>query len=229
MLAAAYRLFCSKGYAATTIEAIAAEAGVAVQTVYFTFHTKSAVLAETVGAALSGFDSWPGAPPEPVDIVAIQQELLDWLGDFHAAPDASAALAVYVHNGSRMLARIAPLTAAMHAAAGDRDSARVMEVAEQRRVETFRDAVAVLAAKPGGLRPGLSRERATDIFLTLFGADVYQALVDRGWSADECEDYLGRLLAEQLLGAPRSDGRQSSPSALAARDIGLVPPGQEIR
>ncbi len=204
MLAAAYRLFCAKGYVATTIEAIAAEAGVAVQTVYFTFHTKSAILAETVGAALTGFDSWTGAPPEPVDIVDVQRELLDWIGDFDAAPDAAAALAVYVHNGARMLARIAPLTATMHAAAGDRDSARVMEMAERRRVETFRDAIGVLADKPGGLRPGLSQQRATDIFLALFSADLYHALLDRGWSPDEGEDYLRSLLAEQLLGEPRT-------------------------
>jgi AcrR family transcriptional regulator len=219
MLRAAYRLFCARGYAATTIEAIAAEAGVAVQTVYFTFHTKSTVLAETVGAAVTGFDFWTGAPAEPFDVVAVQHELLDWMADFHAAPDACAALAIYVHNGTEVLARIAPLTAAMHAAAGDRDSARVIEVAERRRVATFRDAVEVLAAKPGGLRPGLSRRRAADILLALFSADLYRALVDRGWSPDECEDYLGRLLAEQLLGTGPADPARSWPCGTSASSL----------
>ncbi|MGH2394330.1 MAG: helix-turn-helix domain-containing protein, partial [Candidatus Limnocylindria bacterium] len=45
---AAFRLFALSGYAATTMEAIAREAGVAVQTVYFTFHTKAAVLIEAM-------------------------------------------------------------------------------------------------------------------------------------------------------------------------------------
>src|ERR1051325_4765243 len=40
MLDAAYELFCRDGYRATTMEAIADRAGVAVQTLYFTFHTK---------------------------------------------------------------------------------------------------------------------------------------------------------------------------------------------
>src|SRR3954451_16215423 len=44
ILAAAQRLFESGGYAATTMDAIAAEAGVALKTVYVAFETKSGVL-----------------------------------------------------------------------------------------------------------------------------------------------------------------------------------------
>lgn len=43
---AARRLFVRDGYAATTLKAIAAEAGVAVQTVYAVFGSKSAILTE---------------------------------------------------------------------------------------------------------------------------------------------------------------------------------------
>ena len=39
---AAHRLFSTQGYAATTIAQVAEAAGVAVQTVYFVFHTKPA-------------------------------------------------------------------------------------------------------------------------------------------------------------------------------------------
>jgi AcrR family transcriptional regulator len=41
---AAFALFCEHGYTGTTMAHIAEAAGVAVQTVYFTFHTKAAVL-----------------------------------------------------------------------------------------------------------------------------------------------------------------------------------------
>src|SRR2546427_5429982 len=41
---AAYTLFCARGYAGTTMAQIAEAAGVAVQTLYFTFHTKSMLL-----------------------------------------------------------------------------------------------------------------------------------------------------------------------------------------
>ena len=44
MLDAAYDLFCEQGFRATTMDAIAQRAGVAVQTLYFTFHTKDALL-----------------------------------------------------------------------------------------------------------------------------------------------------------------------------------------
>src|SRR5687767_15454664 len=58
MLRAAYELFCERGYAATTMNLIAERASVAVQTLYFTFHTKAAILEEAVGAAVLGFDDW---------------------------------------------------------------------------------------------------------------------------------------------------------------------------
>jgi AcrR family transcriptional regulator len=44
ILGAAQRLFERQGYAATTMAAIAAEAGVALKTVYLAFETKSGVL-----------------------------------------------------------------------------------------------------------------------------------------------------------------------------------------
>src|SRR5512146_2651000 len=46
ILDAARRRFFEEGYAATTLKAIAAEAGVAVQTVYAVYGSKAAILAE---------------------------------------------------------------------------------------------------------------------------------------------------------------------------------------
>src|SRR5689334_18601337 len=54
---AAARLFVEHGYLATTIEAIAVEAGVAVQTVYFVFGNKRAMLAEALDVATAGDDA----------------------------------------------------------------------------------------------------------------------------------------------------------------------------
>jgi AcrR family transcriptional regulator len=44
----AYRLFCASGYPGTTMEAIAAKAGVATQTVYCFFRTKALLLQQVV-------------------------------------------------------------------------------------------------------------------------------------------------------------------------------------
>src|SRR5438874_4627540 len=53
---AARRLFIERGYTGTTIEQIATEAGVAVETVYATFGSKRAVLSRLVGTSVAGDD-----------------------------------------------------------------------------------------------------------------------------------------------------------------------------
>ena len=50
MIDSARELFIADGYAATTMERIAQEAGVAVQTLYYTFRSKGQLLCEVVEA-----------------------------------------------------------------------------------------------------------------------------------------------------------------------------------
>ncbi|MFE6992270.1 helix-turn-helix domain-containing protein, partial [Streptomyces pharetrae] len=54
MLGAARDLFTAHGYTATTMKAIADRAGMAVQTLYFTFATKRAILSELVDTEIAG-------------------------------------------------------------------------------------------------------------------------------------------------------------------------------
>ncbi len=54
MLTSARDLFVQQGYAATTVEQIAGDAGVAVQTVYYTFRTKGLLLRELVEVTAAG-------------------------------------------------------------------------------------------------------------------------------------------------------------------------------
>ena len=54
ILNAAYDLFCELGYRATTMALIAERAHVAVQTVYFTFRTKDALLQEVHNQTVLG-------------------------------------------------------------------------------------------------------------------------------------------------------------------------------
>jgi Transcriptional regulator len=58
----AARLFTEQGYAATTLDQIAAAADVAVQTVYFHFRNKATVLKEVVDVLAAGDD-------EPVPVL----------------------------------------------------------------------------------------------------------------------------------------------------------------
>jgi AcrR family transcriptional regulator len=187
MVGAAYRLFCEKGYVATTMEAIAREADVAVPTLYFTFRTKGAILGEALGAAVMGFD-------EPVG-----PEDSSWYGEFQAEPDARRALRILVENSTPILRRVGPLMAATYAAASDPEVVSVYELGEKRREEGYRAIVQMLVRK-GGLRPGITVARATDILLVLLGPQLFDALANgRGWSVAECNRWIVEVLSQQLL------------------------------
>src|SRR3954468_16587156 len=69
---AAAELFIERGYGVTTLEQIAARAGVAVQTVYFHFGNKRTVLKEAVDVAAVGDDEQVALLERP------------WLGELRA-------------------------------------------------------------------------------------------------------------------------------------------------
>ena len=187
VVGAAYRLFCEQGYVATTMEAIAREADIALPTLYFTFRTKGAILGEALGAAVMGFDE----PIGPEDSA--------WYREFQAEPDARRALRILVENTTPILGRVGPLMAATHAAASDPEVASVYELGEKRRQEGYRAIVQVLVRK-GGLRPGMRVARATDILLVLLGPQLFDALANgRGWSVAECNRWIVEVLSQQLL------------------------------
>ena len=202
MVRAAYDQFCANGYLGTTITAIATDAGVAVPTIYYTFGTKARLLDEALGAAIAGFDRWHEPPLDPSI-----EELLPWhrwWTDFTAAPTSAEAFGIFLTYGVAILERAAPLVAALHGAAGDPEAADVVRIAEQRRVRAYREAARVIAAKPGGLRDGLTVKAATDVLLVLFSAELYQSIRHgRGWSADRTTLFLRDLLSAQLLGCGR--------------------------
>jgi AcrR family transcriptional regulator len=187
MVGAAYRLFCEKGYVATTMEAIAREAHVAVPTLYFTFRTKGAILGEVLGAAVMGFDEPVGPEDAP------------WYRAFEAEPDPRRALRILVENTAPILRRVAPLLAATLAAAGDPEVTAISELSEERRRDGYRVIVRQLSAK-GGLRQGLTVARATDILLVLLGPQLIDALESgRGWSPAESNRWVVEVLSQQLL------------------------------
>ena len=202
MVNAAYDQFCASGYLGTTITAIAKDAGVAVPTIYYTFGTKARLLDEALGAAILGFDHWHEPPPNPSI-----EELLPWhhwWNDFTAAPTSAEAFGIFLTHGVAILERAAPLVAALHGSAGDPEAAEVIRIAEQRRVQAYREAARVIAAKAGGLRDGLTVKAATDVLLVLFSAELYQSIRHgRGWSADRTTLFLRDLLSAQLLRSGR--------------------------
>ena len=195
---AAYRLFCAQGYAGTTMAQIAEAAGVAVQSVYFTFHTKATLLSRAYDFAVMGEEE-PRIP-----------QLQAWYQAMTAEPDVTQALRHFVTGVGEITRRVTPLAlAAQVAADGDPDTARVIAVHDRMQADAYREVVKLLGAK-AALRPGLSLERGTDLLLLYAGTDVYHVMVEmRGWSHDEFLEWTAQTLADQLFGrtVPADQGR----------------------
>jgi Bacterial regulatory proteins, tetR family. len=186
---AAYTLFCARGYAGTTMADIAREAGVAVQTVYFTFHTKGTVLSRAYDYAVLGEDE-PRPPEEQ-----------PWYAAMTAETNLARALREAVAGIGAILTRATPLDTVVRAGAGsDPDTARVRAVHETWRAQGYRVMLEILMAK-APLRAGLTAERATELLLLFAGMDVYRVLVlDFGWSQDEWVAWSVATLGEQVFG-----------------------------
>src|SRR5438445_7851241 len=121
---AAYSLFCERGYSGTTMADVADAAGVAVQTVYFVFHTKSELLSRTYDYAVLGED----APMPP--------EMQSWYAQMAAEANVTDALRQAVSGVGAILVRATPLDTVVRAgAASDPDAARIRELHERRRAD----------------------------------------------------------------------------------------------
>jgi AcrR family transcriptional regulator len=185
---AAERLFVRHGYLATTIEAIAAEAAVAVQTVYFVFGTKRALLAEVLDVATAGDEA-------PVPILE-----RPWVDEARHEADPRKAVRLIAHHGCRIVARLAPVYEVVRgAAAADPDIAALLLRDKQRRLDNQTELVRMLADK-GALAPGRDVAWAADVLFALLSHEMHQLLVvDRGWSLDAWEHWLADALTAQLL------------------------------
>ncbi|UGT52560.1 TetR/AcrR family transcriptional regulator [Nocardia asteroides] len=193
MLAAARELFVTRGYTPTTMKAIAEEAGMAVQTLYFTFATKRAILSELLDVEIAG-DTEPVATMDR-----------PWFAAALSAPpreqirgQVAAAATIYARVGTL-------LEVIRSAAATDPELAELWETnIAQRHLVQLRLAEA-LAAKTS-LRGGIDAARAADIALAVLAPETYRLLVhERAWSEDDWAAWATDALTVQLLPAGDSD------------------------
>jgi AcrR family transcriptional regulator len=191
MIDAAYELFCERGYAAATMQDIAEQAGVAVQTLYFTFHTKADLLKETLDVAVAGDD-------DPIPIFE-----RPWMQELEAELDPRRRLEIIAEHGGAILRRIAPLKAAVEAvAAFDAEAATIWADNEAQRRRGQGHYITLFAAS-GDLRESLTTEEATDLLVVLLGHRVYYDLTTGcGWSHDQWRTWIIETLATQLLAEP---------------------------
>ncbi|HET6737448.1 MAG TPA: helix-turn-helix domain-containing protein [Kribbella sp.] len=188
MRAAAQTLFTARGYAATSMQAIADEAGMAVQTLYFTFGTKRALLAELLDVAAAGDDE----PVPSLDRPRVQALLDD--------PDPVAQLREQARQAREIYERVAPvLQVIAHAATADPEIHELWEANNAQRAVMMEQMVTALVSKTA-LREGLDAQLATDITLALLGPELYHLLTARrGWDAERWERWTADALVTQLL------------------------------
>src|SRR3954464_13549960 len=99
IVTAAADLFLDQGYGATTLDQVAARAGVAVQTVYFHFGNKATLLKEALDVAAVGDD-------EPVALME-----RSWIEDMIPDPDPVRIIELWTGGGREIFERVAPLLA----------------------------------------------------------------------------------------------------------------------
>lgn len=183
---AARALLVEKGFDGTTIEAIANEAGVAVQTVYAIFGSKRGLVAGLLDQARFG-PAFREQVTRVMETTDPAERLALIAGVARRFYDGERSVLDVLH-GAGMLA---PELAAM---ARERDNERYEK--QGHTIDVLKD----------GLRPGLDVTAARDVLWALTGHEPYRLLVvERRWTSDRYERWLGELLQTALLApAPRS-------------------------
>ncbi len=188
MVEVAATLFQRDGYVITTVEAVAADAGVSAKTVYDAFGTKGSVLRAVWDFALKGdLDEAPVAD-RPWYVAMLEER------------DPRRVIKLLASASVAVKQRIGPTLRVIRAAAVvDDDSASLWQLIGTDFHANQRVVVEHLA-QLDALKPGLTSAKATDVLWTLNHPDIWLLLHDeRGWSARDFERWLASAATTGLL------------------------------
>jgi AcrR family transcriptional regulator len=182
ILDAALELFGRQGYGATSIAAIGREAGVVPETIYASFGSKRGIvdgliaraLPEDAAAGIRGAWAGAGAPADQLRILA--------------------------HGARSFWERNEPLAGVMRRGTGDAEIGGIWAERSSARRALMGG---LLDTWPAGvIAPGLTMTEAADVVWSIAGDESYHGLVvDRGWSPDRWEAWLGDTLVRLVLAA----------------------------
>lgn len=179
-------LFSRNGFVATTIEGIAGESGVAVQTVYNSVGNKAALLSAVLDAAASGEDSASTVlemmrerTADAADLGALLEVLADWF--------------VEVNQRTEGIVGVIAQAAAVDPAVAKLERDRALQ-----RLHRYREAAAAARAR-GGLGSGMSDGDAAATIWSLGHPQVYRTMVqDEGWTVPAYREWVLRSLSAVL-------------------------------
>jgi AcrR family transcriptional regulator len=188
IVGAARELFEARGYAGTTIDAVAEAAGVSRRTVFLSVGSKEELLKTAWDWAVVGDDE-PVPMAERPHVLAMQQ-----------VTDPGVLVGLWVDQVLDVADRLAPLEVVLNRAVdGHPEAAALRARIDVERQGGARMFVSHLAGV-GGLREGLSVDEAVDMCWILMNPLLQARLrTERGWTREAVEDWLVRMTAASLL------------------------------
>jgi AcrR family transcriptional regulator len=189
ILEAARKLFTERGYAGATAEAIAAEAGVAAQTIYAIFKNKKKILVSlmNVSPTTGVEDHTPMSERDNVQAVGQEHDQRRQLQMFAQVVASNLNQVAAVFEVMTDAARIEP------------DFERIVQKLNQQRLEHMTLAVQQISAN-GPFRKRMDEAYARDTVWTLTSGEVFLLLTrDRGWSKERYAEWLADMLIRALL------------------------------
>jgi TetR/AcrR family transcriptional regulator, regulator of cefoperazone and chloramphenicol sensitivity len=179
---AARRLFLERGWSATRVRDVAAEAGVSEPTVFAVYGNKA-------GLALGLLDSLD----DSADPMRMLGELAERDGD------PAGQLAALLSFDRRLFEHGADAIVVIREAG--RAKPELAEVVTQGRARGDRNRRRIFRSWPEGtLRDGVDVDRARDLYAALSNVDVYLVLThERGWTPDQVEEWWIETISGLLL------------------------------
>lgn len=186
ILQAAERQLAERGYAGATVAAIAADAGVSVETVYKAFGGKAGLVRALYERGLAGTGPVPAY--ERSDAMRERErEPMTVMREWGLLTAEVASLVTPI----RLLMRSAAVT--------DQEMATLLDDIDGERLQRMRHHARYLKDR-GYLREGVSVGEATDILWVCSSAELYELLVlKRGWSLSRFAQYVTQFMVVSLL------------------------------
>jgi AcrR family transcriptional regulator len=182
-------LFLEKGYAATTVEAMAEAAHVAPATIYQAFGTKHAVLAAALDITVAG---------DEASLTVLDQ---DWVEKVRREKNPDHQLRLVAEGTSRIAARTAPIKEVLRDAAATEAAARELIREDHEGRHRTQAALVDLLIENRPLRAGMDQRRAVDTYFAIVNSTTYELLVvQRGWTLSEWQAWIADVIARELFG-----------------------------
>ncbi|MEV6893285.1 helix-turn-helix domain-containing protein [Kribbella sp. NPDC051137] len=184
---AAQALFEADGFQATTISAIAKQAGVSAESIYKGFGTKAALAKAVFDFVIAGDDE-----PVPVMDRPETKQVLD-------EPDVRRKIQRYVAGAVSRQTRSARVQIAIRDGRHGDDTLRAtwQSVLDERL-----RGMTILGRhflETGDLRPGITPDEVADVLYTYISVELYELLVlQRGWTPEQYGDHLVTAITATL-------------------------------